>query len=417
MPRDKGYEWQHVIQVDEANDNATKKDSNLFKLQCIYCGKTFTGGILRIRGHLGGSSAIKKCENVPESVSRQISVEEEERIRSKALKRKRNALDIASECGSKPLFVQPTFPAMLENASQQQADAALARFFYVNGIPFAAADSKYFKEALRAVSLFGPNYKPPGREELSETLLQEEVCDVTKKLEKFKNQMSSTGGTLVIDGWTSVQNRSIINLLLVTAEGSVFLDAVDVSGKTKDAKFIADILAESMEAVGPENIVQVVSDSAANCVAGRNILAGRYPDIVFSPCSAYCLDLLLEDIGNLQWVAHIISQGRDVVEFVTTHQASLAFFRNHCELELLKPDETRFAKNCVMLQRLRDTKDNLQETVACRAYKQWLSNTTNDVKGSRPKVMLLLILLKTIVFGRNCLTFYLFVNRLSSCCV
>ena len=30
------------------------------------------------------------------------------------------------------------------------------------------------------------------------------------------------------------------------------------------------------------------------------------PGIVFSPCTAHCLDLLLEDIGRLQWAAEII---------------------------------------------------------------------------------------------------------------
>ena len=48
--------------------------------------------------------------------------------------------------------------------------------------------------------------------------------------------------------------------------------AVDSSGKIKSGAYIADVLNETIEEVGPENVVQVVMDNAKNCrAAGRLI--------------------------------------------------------------------------------------------------------------------------------------------------
>jgi hypothetical protein len=87
--------------------------------------------------------------------------------------------------------------------------------------------------------------------------------------------------------------------------------------------------------------------------------------------------LLLEDVGKLAWVAPIISDGHRVVKFITNHQASLAHFRKKSKLELLKLGATRFASYFIMLQRLLEAKDALQETVIDREYKQWVNNVKN----------------------------------------
>jgi len=56
------------------------------------------------------------------------------------------------------------------------ADAAHARAFYVNDIPFSVIENKYFKDAISAVAKDAPGYKPPGRQVISEKLLTDEVA-------------------------------------------------------------------------------------------------------------------------------------------------------------------------------------------------------------------------------------------------
>lgn len=88
------------------------------------------------------------------------------------------------------------------------------------------------------------------------------------------------------------QNRSLINFLVVTGDGAMFIDGVDTSRQIKDADFIAKELVKRINSLGCDNIVQVVTDSAGKCVAARDKLRMKYKSMVFSPCSALCLYLL-----------------------------------------------------------------------------------------------------------------------------
>jgi len=111
------------------------------------------------------------------------------------------------------------------------------------------AESQYFKDALSSVIKCGAGYKPPSRFDIAGRLLSAEVSSVDSKLAEFKKQVAITGGTLTSDGWSNIQNRPVINCLLVTGDGAMFIDAVDTSGEVKDAAFIADELARNINSL------------------------------------------------------------------------------------------------------------------------------------------------------------------------
>ena len=83
-----------------------------------------------------------------------------------------------------------------------------------------------------------------------------------KVLKKIEGLLEETGCMIMSDGWTSTQNRPIINALQSTPAGAHFLKAVDTSGDTKDAQYIADFICACIRSVGPENLVAVVMDGA-----------------------------------------------------------------------------------------------------------------------------------------------------------
>ncbi len=372
MPKDKGPEWNHVVVLDSGGE----KGIAYAAMKCLYCDKAYSGGVKRIRAHLtGGDTSITKCDKAPDEIveaMKSVSTEKEKSDKQKKIKAQLDKLTQKPElsAGHKPL-TQTTIVASMKSGFKEEADRAVAKLFYATGIPFSVVENKYFKDALQAVAKCGPGYKPPRRADISGKLLKETVTAVDDQLREVKAQMAVTGATLVSDGWTSVQNRPIINYLVVTPDGEMFINATDTSGKVKDGKFIAGQIKENIELVGSDNVVQVVTDSAGNCVAAKKILSDSYPKIVFSPCSAHCLDLLLEDIGKMSWAAKIIEEGNSVVKFISGHQAPLALFRKRSSLELLKPGETRFGTQFIMLQRLLQVKDDLQETVMDKEFKQW----------------------------------------------
>lgn len=207
--------------------------------------------------------------------------------------------------------------------------------FYAIGLALNLAHSKYFKEACAAVARGGAGYVPPTRKTIATTLLYDEVQSVDNSVSNQLSNTVNTGLTIISDGSSNVQYRPI--LITVTPEGSVFLGACDSSGEIKDAAYIAEKFCEQIEKVGAARVVQIIADSASNCVAARKLIAEKYPHITCAPCAAHCLDLLLEDIGKLPWVASVLDDGHNVVKFITIRQKSLALFRSHSKLELLKP--------------------------------------------------------------------------------
>ena len=63
-------------------------------------------------------------------------------------------------------------------------------------------------------------------------------------------------------------------------------------------------------------MVQVVTDSVANCVGADKLIVEKYPEIYWSPCATHCLDLLLNDLAKFPWIHEVIHRGREVVNFI-----------------------------------------------------------------------------------------------------
>ena len=83
----------------------------------------------------------------------------------------------------------------------------------------------------------------------------------------------------------------------------MFLKSIDASANVKDAHLIFTLLADVVEEV---DVVQVITDNAANYVAIRRLLCAKYPTIFWTPCATHCIDLMLEDIGKLEWVQNVV---------------------------------------------------------------------------------------------------------------
>ncbi len=189
----------------------------------------------------------------------------------------------------------------------------------------------------------------PSLVSLRTTLPDKEKVSVAVELKSFMASARSSKATITSDGWSDTRNRPFFNLLMVTPKGKKFLESVNTSGDTKDADFIAQVVGKAIEDVGAEIVVQVCMDSAAVCKAASRKLETRFPHITFTPCTSHYLDLLLKDMGKLDWVSSVIAEARTALKFITNHHKSLALFRSLSKLELLKAGETGFATNFIML--------------------------------------------------------------------
>ncbi|GFY93295.1 hypothetical protein Acr_08g0016910 [Actinidia rufa] len=115
-------------------------------------------------------------------------------------------------------------------------------------------------------------YKAPSFEKSRTTLLDEVKTSIEKELIHVKDTWYTDGVSIVSAGWSNVKKNPLINVLAVNSRGAMFLYAEDYSGVEKSGINIAKLLLQAIDEVGPSNVVQVLTDNAANCkVAGKEI--------------------------------------------------------------------------------------------------------------------------------------------------
>ncbi|XP_042387690.1 uncharacterized protein LOC121979763 [Zingiber officinale] len=195
----------------------------------------------------------------------------------------------------------------------------IARFMYQAAISFNAAHLDSFKEMIEAIGQYGPNLKPPSYHELRVPLLQKEIVYTNELLKENKDECEKYGCSIMSDGWTDRKQRTLINFLVNSPKGTMFLESVDASAHVKTRTLLYELLDRFVERVGEKNVVQVISDNGSNYV-------------------------LAEDIGKIEVVRKTISRAIALVGFIYNHGSVLHMMRECTEnKELARHGVTRFA--------------------------------------------------------------------------
>jgi hypothetical protein len=108
-------------------------------------------------------------------------------------------------------------------------------------------------------------------------------------------------------------------------------------GGRKNAAYLAEQISIVIRDVGADNIVQVIMDGANK--ACWPIINAEFPHIICAWCTAHVMDLLLEDIGKMEFFNAISAQGKAVVIWIRGHQAFAAKFSKIACKSLLLPGD------------------------------------------------------------------------------
>ncbi|XP_074337736.1 uncharacterized protein LOC141674935 [Apium graveolens] len=220
----------------------------------------------------------------------------------------------------------------------------IANFFYECGIPFNAANSRSYEVMVESIGQYGPGLKPPTYHELRVPLLKKAKEETEKLKENHEKSWKRYDCTLMTDGWTDRRGRSLFNFLANSPEGTFFLGSVNASSESPDAQMLANLLESKIKEIGEKNVVQVVTDNGANYKLARQILEIRMPTLFWTPYDAYCVDLMLEDIGKIPAFKKTINQARICTTFIYRHGRVLDAMREKTSgRDLIKTGATRFA--------------------------------------------------------------------------
>eukprot|EP00253_Pinus_taeda_P004752 PITA_04752 len=280
--------------------------------------------------------------------------------------------------------MQPTLDDHWKKELRETACEYIARWWYDANIPFNAARSPYYEPMFDAIHAAGKGFKGPTMHELRGFRLQKEIQSINEYLQEFKDSWARTGCTIMSDGWIDQRNRTIINFLVFCPQGTMFLKSVDASDKVKDGHLLFQLLDQVVEEVGVANVVQIITDNASNYVLAGKLLEEKHKTIFWTPCAAHCLDLMLEDIGKLDWVKNTIDHAKSITKLIYNHTLILSLMRKHTGgKDIIRPAITRFATHFLTLQSMLSQHRNLQKMFLSDEWNQ--SNWSNKPEGKELK--------------------------------
>ncbi|KAH6787411.1 hypothetical protein C2S52_006963 [Perilla frutescens var. hirtella] len=203
---------------------------------------------------------------------------------------------------------------------RDRVNVAISRFFYDNAIAFNAVNSDSFKEMLHEVGLYGPGLAPTTMYEIRVLYLKKEVENTNTIMLENRKEWAIKGCSILSDGWRdSVASKDIVNFLVNSQRGSVFLKSLDVSEVVKDANTLFEMLDSIVEEIGEANVIQVVTDNASNYVKAGQLLMKKRKHLYWTPCAAHCLDLMLEDIEKITRIKNTINKCISMNGYIYNH--------------------------------------------------------------------------------------------------
>uniref|UniRef100_A0A914D7Z1 DUF659 domain-containing protein n=1 Tax=Acrobeloides nanus TaxID=290746 RepID=A0A914D7Z1_9BILA len=116
------------------------------------------------------------------------------------------------------------------------------------------------------------------------------------------------------DGWSDVCSNSIINVIAHVPEPFLII-SIDTENNRHTAEYIAEILSQEIERVGPEKVIGLITDNAANMKAAWRILQQKYPWLLCYGCKNHIFHLTTKDICSIEPVKELIKESKDLADF------------------------------------------------------------------------------------------------------
>jgi len=156
--------------------------------------------------------------------------------------------------------------------------------------------------------------------------------------------------------------------------------------KTADKVF--KMLDDVVEFVREENVVQVVTDNAANFKATGDLLMQKRERLYWTPCAAHCIDLIFKDFEKHLKVLEItIQKGRKITTYIYGRTQLISILKKFTrERDLIRPGVTRFATTYLTLACLHELKASLMNMFSSEEWQTSKLSLEHHRKGERFKI-------------------------------
>uniref|UniRef100_A0A803LF75 DUF659 domain-containing protein n=1 Tax=Chenopodium quinoa TaxID=63459 RepID=A0A803LF75_CHEQI len=254
--------WKFVVKGDKISGGGGN-----YNWKCNFCGEVKNGSYTRVKAHLLSEQGkgIQTCNKVKiDDLAKLRSLHRESEDYKKSLLPKvppfsnepisshtsteATSMRLGSFDNVKKRKSKNTISDAFNVKSRDHLDSEIARMFYTGGLPFNLARNPYYVSSYTMVANSNlSGYKPPGYNKLRTTLLCKETENVDRLLQPMKATWKTKGVRIVSDGWSDPQRRPLINIMIASETGPMFMKAIDCSGEIKDKDFIATLLSEVID--------------------------------------------------------------------------------------------------------------------------------------------------------------------------
>ncbi|XP_061352629.1 uncharacterized protein LOC133297483 [Gastrolobium bilobum] len=173
-----------------------------------------------------------------------------------------------------------------------------------------------------------------------------------------------------------------------------------IKGETNDKNLIFRLLKEVIQEVGETNVVQVITDNAANCKGAGQLIEQEFSSITWTPCVVHTLNLTVKNIcaaknvesnqityEECSWISNIVGDVVAIKHFIMNHSMRLAIFNEFVSLKLLSIADTRFASMIVMLKRFNLIKSGLQNMVISEKWNIYRDDNLGRARHVKEKLL------------------------------
>ncbi|XP_020267247.1 uncharacterized protein LOC109842776 [Asparagus officinalis] len=405
--------WKYVTKLEKMG-----KGGGNWQWMCSYCHEVFTSSYSRVKAHLMRTSGqgIKVCKGVKPHNMRDMQADMDQ-AEARVMASMPRTVTLPGSSASSAAAGSQRMPSRLSEpkrrrgvttveqafntGARDELDSMIARMFYTGGLSFNLARNPYFSKMITyAASNSITGYKPPGYNSLRTTLLQREKAHVERLLEPIRGTWKQNGVSICSNGWADAQRRPLINFIAVSDNGPMFLHCVNAEGEQKNKYFIAEKLEACIREVGPQNVIQIITDNASACKAAGAVVEGKFPHIFWTPCVVHTLNLALKNIcavknteanaiayAECSWITEVYDDALMIKNFIMNHSMRLAMFNEHSKMKLLSIADTRFASWIIMLKRFTVIKRSLQDMVLSDRWSSYRDDDVGKAQFVKEKVL------------------------------
>lgn len=119
--------------------------------------------------------------------------------------------------------------------------------------------------------------------------------------------------------------------------------------------------------LGPEHIVQIITDNGSNYKKACKMITRKYR-IVWQPCLAHTINLMLKSVGEFSEHKAIIEAARRICRWLYNHNKLHAMMRAAIGGELVRWNATRFGTNYMFLDSMFRRKDKFMAWMSSASF-------------------------------------------------